>query len=273
MSKFDKKIPDAVPSRYAGLVDAVQSGWFNQESSELFRGFAIAAEDVVLDFGCGEGAAGLFSAQRGAHIVLADIDPKAIAALEVRIRQEANPRKIESLITDTTPLSLPDNYASKIVCMEVLEHIEQPLDVLSELVRVGQPGAQYLLSVPGARGEHMQKRVAPESYFRQPNHLHIFERDDFVGLVEDSGLVVEEYAQSGFFWVMWMNLFWASEAAEGKTLEGPIRDKIVPPFDSNLERWASLWLKLISTPQGRNFKEEMDTLLPKNQIILARKAR
>lgn len=271
MGKFDKKIPETVPSRYAGLVDAVQSGWFNQESNELFRGFAISSSDVVLDFGCGEGAAGLFSAQRGAHIVLADIEPTVIARVEERIRQEANPRKIESLISDATPLHLPDDYASKIVCMEVLEHIEEPLDILSELVRVGEPGAQYLLTVPGAKGEQMQQRVAPESYFREPNHLHIFEREDFVGLVEESGLAVEDYSQSGFFWVMWMNLFWASEAAEGNTLDGPIRDRIVPPFDKNLDRWASLWLKLISTPQGRAFKTEMDALLPKNQVILARK--
>ena len=32
MSKLDKEIPDLVNSRFTGLVDAVQSGWFNQET-------------------------------------------------------------------------------------------------------------------------------------------------------------------------------------------------------------------------------------------------
>jgi hypothetical protein len=47
--------------------------------------------------------------------------------------------------------------------------------------------------------------------------------------------------------------------------------KIEGPFDESLDRWAALWVKLTSTPEGLAFKHEMDKLLPKNQVIIARK--
>jgi SAM-dependent methyltransferase len=271
MSKFDKQIPETVDSRYVGLVDAVHSGWFLQETGELFHGFSVTAEDTLLDVGCGEGAASFFAAQRGAHVIITDTEEKIVQDLRDRITRETPARKVETLVGDSDPLALPDACANRIVCMEVLEHVETPPRLLSELMRVGTPGANYLLSVPGARSEHMQKRTAPASYFQPPNHIHIFEREEFSALVEEAGLLIQEYHQSGFFWVMWMNLYWAAEAAEGHGMDGAIRDKIVPPFDLNLNRWASLWLKMITTAEGKAFKEEMDQILPKNQIILARK--
>ncbi len=48
-----------------GLIDIHQSGWLQNDTGELVRGFAITAEDVVLDIGCGEGGYALFSARQG----------------------------------------------------------------------------------------------------------------------------------------------------------------------------------------------------------------
>ncbi|MDO2196994.1 hypothetical protein Q2427_25165, partial [Escherichia coli] len=41
--------PAPVDPYMLGLRDAVLSGWFNQETDELFSGFPISAEDTVLD--------------------------------------------------------------------------------------------------------------------------------------------------------------------------------------------------------------------------------
>lgn len=54
---------------------------------------------------------------------------------------------------------------------------------MAELVRVGQPGAQYLLTVPDPVAETVQKNLAPDSYFQKPNHIRIFQRDEFEQLV------------------------------------------------------------------------------------------
>ncbi|MGV8495600.1 class I SAM-dependent methyltransferase, partial [Pseudomonas aeruginosa] len=59
--------PAPVDPYMLGLRDAVLSGWFNQETDELFSGFPISAEDTVLDVGCGDGGNVHFCAMRGAR--------------------------------------------------------------------------------------------------------------------------------------------------------------------------------------------------------------
>ncbi|MDX1734819.1 MAG: hypothetical protein R3228_10635, partial [Halioglobus sp.] len=138
----------------------------------------------------------------------------------------------------------------------------------------GKPGALYLLSVPGEQGENIQKPFAPPRYFQHPNHIRIFSKDDFLSLVEKAGLEVVDYSGHGFFWVFWMCMNWAIEAQKYKDVAAPdipVRDTIAPPFDESIQNWATLWVKLISTEQGMAFKHQMDALLPKSQVIIARK--
>lgn len=82
--------------------------------------------------------------------------------------------------------------------MEVIEHVDYPLETLKELERIGQPGALYLLSVPDALGEHVQKPIAPDNYYTKPNHIHIFERARFAEQVEQAGLTIIEHDTYGF---------------------------------------------------------------------------
>ena len=133
--------------------------------------------------------------------------------------------------------------------------------------------APYLITVPGERGEKMQQHFAPASYFENPNHIRIFVASGFQSLVQDAGLQVESFSQTGFFWVMWMSLHWAVEGERQRAAgqaEAELRD-IEPPFDDALDRWAALWTRFTSTPAGLAFEHEMDQLLPKHQVILARK--
>src|SRR5262249_38230243 len=149
-----------------GLHDASLSGWYCDAQNELFLGFPIGADDVVLDVGCGDGGTMQFCAQRAAHIILADIDPDQITAAQKR-RKDNLARKMEGYVTDSAPLPLRDDTATRIICMETLEHVDDPVQMMSELVRVGKPGARYLLTVPDPVGEHLQKHLAPASYFEK----------------------------------------------------------------------------------------------------------
>ena len=272
MSVLAPDIPDSIDSRFAGLVDAVKSGWFLNDSDEYFRGFPICADDVVLDVGCGEGAASLFSAKRAAKVIYSDIVPEVVAEVTAKLESSGSDAEFQPLVCDSDPLLLPDACATRIICSEVLEHVDDPQKVMAELVRVGKPDALYLLTVPGEKGEQIQKKYAPKEYFCKPNHVRIFSKDSFTGLVENSGLHIETYSETGFFWVMWMSMFWAVEGASGRPCEEEaLHRKIEPPFDDILNRWASLWVKFISTPEGLAFKHEMDKVLPKNQVLIARK--
>lgn len=273
MSVLGPDVPDSVDPTWVGLRDAFQSGWFLGETNELFRGFPISSSDYVLDVGCGEGPMTQFCARRGAHVTFSDIDASCVAGVEKKIAAEGKARGYKGIVCDSDPLLVPDQSATRIVCREVLEHVADPVRVMSELVRAGEPGALYCITVPGELGENIQKAFAPESYFQHPNHIRIFGKDEFVSLVEDASLEVQSYTGAGFFTFFWMCMHWAVEGGKKDVESGgsPVLDSIKPPYDQSLHDWGRLWAKLTSTPEGLCLKHELDALLPKNQIIIAKK--
>jgi 2-polyprenyl-3-methyl-5-hydroxy-6-metoxy-1,4-benzoquinol methylase len=255
-----------VDSRMCGLVDALQSGWFNHASGELASGFRIGAEDVVLDVGCGDGAATLFAARCGAEVIFSDTDGAKIERLARQVKA-VPARAAQALVCDTDPLPLDDRRATRIIAMEMLEHVDHPAQVLAELVRVGRPGALYLLTVPDPVGEHVQQGLAPASHFQKPNHIHIFERETFAALVAEAGLVIESRQSSGFYWSMWMCLYWASATQQ----EGATLDQIKAPYPPLLDEWAQTWHQLLTLPGGAKVKDKLDGFMPKSQLIIDRK--
>lgn len=263
-------MPDFVDSRDCGLVDAVQSGWYLSESDELFKGFHVSADDTVLDVGCGAGGATLFCANRGAKVIFTDSVKEKIDALKQRVK-ETPAREAVGLVSDSCPLPLADETASRVIAMEVLEHVKDPAEVLRELVRAGKPGALYLLAVPDPVGEKIQKQFAPEYYFQSPNHIHIFERDEFARMIQEAGLIIEQRAAFGFYWTLWMFFYWTISKASGTEHTGASHDVVQPPYPALLNDWAKLWHQLIKMPESAPMKQALDELLPKSQVIIARK--
>lgn len=249
---------DAQPPMDATLMDAVLSGWFHQETDELFEGFKISAEDIVLDVGCGDSPFLHFCALRGAAVIFADVDATKVETMS-KMLTGTPARSITPLVCDACALPLPDASASKIVAMEVMEHVEDPIQFLKELVRVGKPGAQYLITVPDPVAETLQKNLAPPVYFEKPNHIRIIDRPMFENLVTQAGLIVESKKYYGFYWSMWWIFFWSCK-----------QDLGAPPHPL-LESWTQTWKLLLETPQGPEIKKVLDAFMPKSQAIIARK--
>jgi SAM-dependent methyltransferase len=262
--------PTRVSPREVGLHDAMHDGWFSGDSGELLKGFAITADDTLLDVGCGEGVATLFAVRQGASVIFTDSEHDKVRDLARQVDAQSDKANL-GLVSNSLPLPLADACASKVVCMEVLEHIDQPEPFMAELVRMGRPGALYLLSVPAPVGEHLQKGIAPANYFQSPNHVQIFTPERFAALVEDAGLVIEHRQATGFFWVMGMIFFWASERAAGRDLGGAVRDRIQAPYPPLMESWAKTWQDLLAQPDGLAIKQMLDQFMPKSQVIIARK--
>jgi SAM-dependent methyltransferase len=242
-----------------GLHDAMLSGWYNDTAGELMASFPVGPDDVVLDVGCGDGGAMNFCARRGAQIILADLDAERIARAAEWIANNTG-QHAEFHVTDANPLPLADSIASRVVCMEVLEHVDDPAVTLAELVRVGRPGALYLLTAPDPVAEKLQRHLAPEHYFRKPNHVRIFERTEFEILVSGAGLTVEHRYYYGFYWAVWWLLFWQCDVPFSRDLRHPI-----------LDNWARTWSAVLAGRDGLKTKRLMDRFMPKSQVIVARK--
>lgn len=242
-----------------GLKDMVLSGWMNKASGELMTGFPVGPEDTLLDIGCGEGGYALFSARRGAEIVLADIDAEKLQTAKQRLL-DTGAQKVTTLTTDAAPIPVSDARFSRVVAMEVLEHVDDPIAFVRELARVTAPGGLILLTVPDERIENIQKQIAPPIYFERPNHIRIFKRGELANIVTSLGLEIELETQYGFYHAVWWSLFWACE-----------NQSLSPPWHPLLEKWAETWSILLDTPDGMRIKTALDTTMPKSQVLIIRK--
>lgn len=245
-------------------------GWYQQASGELFRGFAISPDDVVVDVGCGLGGNSLFCANQGAYVIFTDPDADKVHALQSRM-ENSSARGWDGHVSDSSPLPIADNTATRVILSEVLEHVEHPAKLMAEVVRIAQPGALFFLSVPDAEGERLQKKVAPDAHFKAPNHIHIFERIQFTELVQNAGLTILHHELYGFYWSIWMTLYWATASTSGENAKEATHENLEPPFHPLLEDWSKVWQHVIRLPEGNQIRQALDQILPKNQIIIARK--
>ncbi|MGV8453000.1 class I SAM-dependent methyltransferase, partial [Pseudomonas aeruginosa] len=123
----------------------------------------------------------------------------------------------------------------------------------------GQPGALYLLSVPHPTSEDLQKDFAADEYFRKPNHIRVLGEEQFAALVREAGLEILSHSRYGFYWSLWMLLFWEAKVDFGN------------PDHPLLEHWARTWQALLDSPRGPAIKQALDAVVAKSQVIIARK--
>ncbi|MFV1964855.1 MAG: class I SAM-dependent methyltransferase [Pirellulaceae bacterium] len=248
------------PSGYqCGYLDCQDNGWFQSETGHLFTDFRIRREDTVVDVGCGDGGASVFAASTGAEVIAVDIDAEMTKIAEKKLRK-SRARTFRTVVSDSNPLPLPEESASRVVAMEVMEHVDDPPQFLSELVRIGDPQALFLITVPDAVSERVQKGIAPDCCWQKPHHIHIFERDELDGLVHSAGLEIINRSHKSFFWAMWWTLFWAADQELGE------------PEGSLLSSWAQTWHELMKLEKGQKVRKTLDAFMPKSQVIVARKA-
>jgi SAM-dependent methyltransferase len=192
-----------------------------------------------------------------ASVTIVDISSQALERAKELVRSELG--KVTAIESDGNPLALPEGFATRVISTEVLEHVDDPLAFTRELVRIGRVGCVYLLSVPDTVGEEIQKHVAPDFYFQKPNHIRIFQRDEFARLVEDAGLIIDRRAYYGFYWAMYWSMIWPLGVC------GPDPRHLV------LDNWVKTWAALLDSPAGPKVQELLNNVMPKNQVIIAHK--
>ncbi|MBY5932528.1 bifunctional 2-polyprenyl-6-hydroxyphenol methylase/3-demethylubiquinol 3-O-methyltransferase UbiG [Tateyamaria omphalii] len=96
----------------------------------------------VLDLGCAGGFMAEALAERGGRIT--GIDPAAQAIEAARIHAKAMARDIRYDVGVGEKLPYPDYSFDAVVCVDVLEHVEDLETVLAEVARVLRPGGMFL---------------------------------------------------------------------------------------------------------------------------------
>jgi len=239
--------------------DHLMRGWHNTSSGELCPGFPVGPGNVLADIGCGSGDHAYFCAAMGAQVILADMDPAALAQASALLARLQPAPRFETRLTDGATLPIADATADRVICTEVIEHVDDPALLMQELVRIGRPDALYLLSCPDPQAEAIFKRIAHPMHFERPNHIRILGREEFATIVVDAGLVIEHRLSRGFYNMLWWVLFWGCPSL-GADMRHPL-----------LDSWANTWSLLLDQPNGPTIKNALDDLLPHSQVIIARK--
>jgi 2-polyprenyl-3-methyl-5-hydroxy-6-metoxy-1,4-benzoquinol methylase len=195
--------PEAVPTgntfdKYGStnpVVRRLMTG-FHGDLDELW---ANAAPESILDVGCGEGVLTHEWAERlgDGRIVGIDLhDPKLQA--EWATRQRPN---LEYRAEEATNLSFADDEFDMACAIEVLEHVPEPEQTLSEMARVAR--RWLLVSVPREPMWRMLN-MARGAYLRDlgntPGHVNHWSKVGFCSLLQNYGKVHE--VRKPFPWTM-----------------------------------------------------------------------
>ena len=128
-----------------------------RKRSELFAGLT-SSEDIVLDFGCGNG--GVLSHLPAAYRLGVEISEQA--ADEARRRLDRVVSSLEELDTSSVDV---------IVSYHALEHVVAPFDVLRQCKRVLKAGGRIRLVVPSETGLLKKK---DQTWVRSDKDNHLY---------------------------------------------------------------------------------------------------
>lgn len=101
--------------------------------------------NLVLDAGGGNGMLQFLLSLTGCRVMNADSDPCQVVVTEKKKHPDWY-GNIELVNTDLASLPFPDRCFDNAACVSVLEHIDNPWPVLSELWRVLKIGGRLLLT-------------------------------------------------------------------------------------------------------------------------------
>lgn len=107
----------------------------------------VAAEpgDRILEVGCGGGhVLRLFGKSR---LVGVDVSPRMLE----KARRNLAGYRVELLKGELRDLRLPQASFDKIICTEVLEHVDDPHEILRGMARLLKPGGRAVITLPNDR--------------------------------------------------------------------------------------------------------------------------
>ena len=240
-----------------GLRDDVEAGFYQNATGEVYRGVPISNDDTVVDVGCGSGGPLQFLSTRGAKVIAVDVSAEVIEIARAAVESQGG--VVEFRVAHTQALPVPDDFATRVVCMEVLEHVDDQSFSLSEMFRGGKSGALYLLTVPDSNAERIIGAVGGPTYFKKPNHIRVIERIEFEDLVRNAGLEILSHDYNGFVSTFRLALLMMRGHTDLKA------------EDDVLLKWSRMWNELLDSPEGPEMKKALDSLVPRSQIIVARK--
>ena len=146
-------------------------GWLTRRRKEavlrfIQTGIGSRLDGTVLDIGCGYGE--MLAELSFVRRVGVDINHPAL--------REAGRRNPTGcfMSADVERLPLADASFDAVICSEVLEHMDDPLLLAREIVRVTRPGGVYCITVPNEAVTTLGRLVLGKRPAKSPAHKQAF---------------------------------------------------------------------------------------------------
>lgn len=133
--------------RYLDRVNFYRSFGYDLEKERDFildKSLPISGE--ILEIGTGKGHFALALARRGFSFISIDISNQEQEIAMLNLRYFGLERKVVLKIEDATHLNFPDQSFNTIFSINVFHHLEKPLAVLDEIIRLLRQGGKAVLS-------------------------------------------------------------------------------------------------------------------------------
>jgi len=163
----------------------------NKPPNEIFEtaSSALRGGKKVLDVGCGDGYFALYVKEKFGRTYGAEIAQEAAHV--------AQKQGLFTTVMDlNSSLSYKDNTFDTVTCLDVIEHLLDPVSLLTEIYRVLMPDGQLVLTTPNIRYlRNLYKLIfkgkfphtTPDTFVWGGGHLHFFTRKDIYGLLAEVG--------------------------------------------------------------------------------------
>jgi SAM-dependent methyltransferase len=166
-----------------------------------FEELGLRPGDRLLDVGAGFGRHVYECARRGAHVVALDYAPDEVVqtkdTLEAMVAagEITADRLIGVLRGDACRLPFPDATFDVVITSEVLEHIQDDVAALAEMVRVLKPGGRFAATVPAWLPEIVNWKLSDEYHAPKAagGHVRIYTRTELRAKMRAAGLDVDGY--------------------------------------------------------------------------------
>lgn len=149
--------------------------------------------EKMLDLGCGEGFISFFVKNRVTYLYGVD---KSVRALKKAKNKKMIVKKID---LDEDKIPFKDNFFDFITCLDVIEHIRDPIKVVKEAYRVLKNRGKFIISAPNIRFSNHLITLAFRGYFPTTSedkgaydggHIHYFTFSDLKKILMKSGFRV-----------------------------------------------------------------------------------
>ena len=158
---------------------------------------------VILDCACGRGFyLNMFRLASGARLVGLELEDPIIRKAQ---RNVGHLDAITLVQANIYQMPFPDNYFDSVILSEILEHVDDDVRGLREVLRVLKPGGVVAITVPNANYPFLWDPInrTLETLFDRhiqhgplagiwANHVRLYARDQLRAAVEDAGLLVEQ---------------------------------------------------------------------------------